>query len=143
MSILIDSGASDHVLPSKQCEDVPLQPTAKSRSGYEYETAAGKTVVNEGERDVMFATREGNLSRLPFQVADICQGLGSVKQLVEDGMEVTFKKGGAFILHPGGERTWLRKQNGLWYLDMWKVSHSAREAVLKAFNSRQPFQRQG
>lgn len=110
MSIIIDSRATEHVLPSKECKDVPLRSTAESRSGYEYETADGGTVVNEGERDMVFATREGRLNQLASQVANINKGLGSVNQLVEDGMEVTLNKRGAHIFHPGGEKTWSRKQ---------------------------------
>ena len=76
-SIIIDSGATKHVLSSKECKDVPLKSTAKSRSGYEYETADGVTVVNEGERGIVFATREGRLNQLAFQVANINKGLGN------------------------------------------------------------------
>ena len=104
--------------------------------------AGGHTIVNEGERDVMFATREGHSNQLKFQVAAASKGLGSVHELVEEGMEVTFRKQGAFILHPGGDKTRLRRQGGLWHMDMWKIPTGAREAVMRALKVHPPFHKQ-
>ena len=93
---------------------------------------------------MLFATREGNLNQLNFQVANIHKGLGSVSQFVDAGLEVTFRKEGAYLKHQNGEKTWFRKQGGLWFLDMWKIPHGSRQAVLSAVKApKTPFTRRG
>ena len=70
------------------------------RSGFQCKTAGVHTPADQEEKEVTFATREGYLGNMNFQVAVVSNGRGIVHELVEDGMEATFKKEGTYILQP-------------------------------------------
>ena len=121
ISIPMDPGASESALPKFQCMDMPLRQTDKSRSGYTYEAAGGQSILNEGERNLIFMAQEGNSCNMAFQVAEVNKGLRSVADLVDIGHKVVFDANGSYMQDPSSQRAHLRRQRGMWYLDCWKV----------------------
>lgn len=78
------------MLPKYVCTDIPTTETEKSRNGYKYEAAGGHTIANEGEKEIAFATHEGHLCKMAFQIAEVSKGLGSVADIVDMGHKVVF-----------------------------------------------------
>ena len=124
ISVRIDSGASDSVLPTRECPDTTLEETARSAFGYACEAAGGHRSINEGQRNITFFSQDGDLNTMDFQVADVNKPLGSVAELVDAGHKVVFEKAGAYIQNEQGRRTRLRRSNGMWYMDCWRIPHA-------------------
>jgi hypothetical protein len=126
VAVMIDSGASETVASADKFPSYPLEAT--TASGTTYSSAAEKqaeAIVNVGQKYVQVVDEYGIESWAKFQ---ICKGLGqdkilgSVSRLVEAGHVVVFRKPelGSYIQNNmNGYRTYLRQQNGSYYLDLW------------------------
>jgi hypothetical protein len=126
VAIMIDSGASETVASMDKFPSYPLELT--TASGTTYSSAAEKQaedIVNMGQKYVQVVDEYGVESWAKFQM---CKGLGndkilgSVSRLVEAGHSVVFRKPelGSYIQNNlNGYRTYLRQQNGSYYLDLW------------------------
>ena len=74
LTLTVDSGASDTVVPPTVCPAAPL--IKGSRYGIEYEIADGTTVENIGERSCLMKTSElvssdKDALEVHFQVVDV------------------------------------------------------------------------
>ena len=126
IAVMIDSGASETVASQDKFASYPLEET--TASGTTYSSAAEKQaedIVNLGQKYVQVVDEYGKESWAKFQ---ICKGLGhdkilgSVSRLVESGHTVVFRNPelGSYIQNnANGYRTYLRQQNGSYYLDLW------------------------
>ena len=79
ITLTVDSGASDTVIPPTVCRLAALVQGPKF--GIEYEIANGDSVENLGERHVLMKTSEGEGSssmEMRFQVVDVSKSLLSV-----------------------------------------------------------------
>ena len=90
-----------------------------------YTTADGTKVYNEGQREMYLATQDGkSLRKMTFQVGKVSKALGSVSQMVDNGNKVVFEtdQNGYDISHIENrntrEKIWLRRENGVYVLDM-------------------------
>ena len=125
LTLTVDSGASDTVVPPTVCSLAPL--VKGPRYGIEYEAANGETVDNMGERDCLMKTGEIEAAdpgmEMKFQVVDVSKALLSVNRVCEQGHEVLFSKreGGSAILVNGDpkKRIPLRNSGGTYELDVW------------------------
>ena len=125
LTLTVDSGASDTVVPPTVCSLAPL--VKGPRYGIEYEVANGETVDNMGERDCLMKTGEIEAAdpgmEMKLQVVDVSKALLSVNTVCEQGHDVLFSKreGGSAILVNGDpkKRIPLRNSGGTYELDVW------------------------
>ena len=93
IELSVDSGACDTVMPTKLGSHISMVATAKSRSGFEYEVANGKGLLNMGERRCLMMTENSDtMKRIAFQRADVHKPLLSVSRLADQGYECTLGK---------------------------------------------------
>ena len=120
ISLAIDSGAAETVIPHTLVTDYPIVETDKSRSGACYASATGEPIPNLGEQRLLLATEEGSMRAMTFQAAPVAKPLGSVKRICQAGHYVIFDEDVSYIVNKAtGELNWLREQNGTYMLDVW------------------------
>ena len=120
MSIAIDSGAAETVVPHTLITEYPIYSTARSEAGECYASATGEPIPNLGEQRLPLATAEGSLRAMTFQAAPVAKPLGSVDRICEAGHVVVFDSDGSYIFNKKTEEiNWLRIENGNYMLDVW------------------------
>ena len=120
ISLAIECGAAETVIPHTLVTDYPIVETYKSRSGACYASATGEPIPNLGEQRLLLATEEGSMRAMTFQAAPVAKPLGSVKRICQAGHYVIFDEDGSYIMNKAtGELNWLREQNGNYMLDVW------------------------
>ena len=123
ITLIVDSGASDTVVPPSVCAGALLHHTAKV--GIEYEIANGGTLENLGERRCLLKTSETDTLEsafaMAFQVVDVNKALLSVHKVCEQGHSVLFEKDRGAILVGGDaeNRIEFRTVGGTYELDVW------------------------
>ena len=123
ITLIVDSGASDVVVPPSVCAGALLHHTAKV--GIKYEIANGGTLENLGERRCLLKTSETDTLEsafaMAFQVVDVNKALLSVHKVCEQGHSVLFEKDRGAILVGGDakNRIEFRKVGGTYELDVW------------------------
>ena len=123
VTLIVDSGASDTVVPPTVCKAALLRHT--SRVGITYEVADGGEARNLGERVCEVKTDEASQGgmQMSFQVVDkLTKALLSVHKVCAQGHDVVFseKKGNYSLV--GGQpdaRIPLRAVGGTYELDVW------------------------
>ena len=111
VTLTVDSGASDTVVPPSVCPGAELLKT--SRVGTEYEIADGGTIENLGEKWCLTRfgpSSEGAPMLMNFQVVDVSKALLSVHKVTEQGHDV---------LGDRKQRLELRHVDGTYELDVW------------------------
>ena len=112
--ITIDSGAAECVIPVSCIPDVPIAESEGSKKGVHYVAAGGARIPNIGQKRVVFATPQGQVSAMTFQVADINKPLASVSKICKKGHRVVFDDDGSYIEHKSTQkRTMIRERNGV------------------------------
>ncbi len=121
--ITIDSGAAESVIPKNCCTAYPTREAGASKAGVYYLAANGEKVYNEGERNVGFATVDGELCSMTFQICNVTKPLGSVSKICAKGNRVVFDDEYSFIEHrASGARLPLQKKNGVYVLEAWTMT---------------------
>ena len=129
LTLTVDSGASDTVVPPTVCRGAQLL-TNGEKFGIEYEIADGSSIENLGERHCLMKTTEADSStnmEMRFQVVDVNKALLSVHRICQQGRKVLFAEdkiggeGGSAILIGGdpNNRIPLRHSGGTYELDVW------------------------
>eukprot|EP00973_Karenia_brevis_P050747 7049421-Karenia_brevis.AAC.1 len=90
LSVTVDSGAADSVIPEEKCSQYEAVDTAKSLAGAGYTGADGSPIPNLGERTIDVVTEAGNNTKMRFQVCPVTKALGSVSKMVRSGHRVVF-----------------------------------------------------
>ena len=88
--MLVDSGASETVVPPHMVTSAETVPSDASRRGVMYEVANGARIPNLGEKTFRASSEEGHVRDLKAQVAETKQPLMSVSKLVAAGNTVVF-----------------------------------------------------
>ena len=100
LSIIIDSGAAETVIPHKQVQGYKIQETSDSKAGLCYASATGDPIPNMGEQILPLGTAEGTWRSMRFQAAPVERPLGSVMRICEAGHRVVFDaEEGIYILN--------------------------------------------
>ena len=122
ISLAIDSGAAETVIPHKLVMGHPIHETSASKNGVCYASATGQPIPNLGEQRLPLYTCENTLRSMKFQATPVSKPLGSVKKICASGHRVIFDEDGSFIQHKAtGETNWLREENGNYLLDLWVI----------------------
>ena len=121
ITLMVDSGASDTVVPPSVCKGAEIHTTPKV--GIEYECANGKPLYNLGERRCgAMLSQGGDVIGMAFQVVDVGRALLSVSRVCAQGHDVVFsEKKGSYIHLDGDPRKAipLRNAGGVFELDVW------------------------
>ncbi len=126
MSMAVDSGAAETVIPHNLVTQYPIWATKESAAGLCYASATGQPIPNLGEQKLPLYTKEGTLRGMTFQAAPVSKPLGSVKRMCAAGHRVVFDEEGSFIQNKAsGEINWLREEEGNYVLDVWIVPPEA------------------
>ena len=120
LTLVVDSGASDTVLPPELLSWIELAQNGK-KLGAEYEVANGTSVFNIGERQCIMRLSETSKDELEivFQVVeDVQKPLLAVSAIIRQGHQVIFSDK-PHVLLSSGEKIPLRVENGTYELDIW------------------------
>ena len=119
LTLVVDSGASDTVIPPELLQWLELIQTPKV--GAEYEVANGEIVHNLGERRcVMKISEKSEELELAFQVVeDVHKPLLAVSSIVRQGHSVIFSINEPHILLKSGGKLPMRFVNGTYELDVF------------------------
>ena len=122
LSVAIDSGAAETVIPHRLVAQHPVRATQSSRNGMCYASATGQPIPNLGEQCLPLITQEGTLRGMTFQAAPVSKALGSVKRMCSSGHRVVFDEDGSYVENKTtGEINWLREEAGNYMLDLWVI----------------------
>ena len=120
ITMAVDSGAAETVIPHTLVMGHPIMETAASKAGVNYASATGQPIPNLGEQRLPLCTSEGSLRSMTFQAAPVSRALGSVKRMNETGHIVVFDGTDSYIQNKAtGEINWLREENGNYLMDLW------------------------
>ena len=105
------------VLPRYELEQAfPLLP---KRENMRLVAANGQSINNYGRRHVAFRTKgRTGINCMAFHVTDAKKALASVGKMVDQGNSVHFTPSGSYIEGPQGERVELRKEGGVYVMDV-------------------------
>ena len=122
LSVAIDSGAAETVIPHRLVGQHPVRATEFSRNGMCYASATRQPIPNLGEQCLPLITQEGTLRGMTFQAAPVSKALGSVKRMCSSGHRVVFDEDGSYVENKiTGEVNWLREEAGNYMLDLWVI----------------------
>ena len=109
LSLVVDSGAAETVIPHDLVADHEIVDTNASKSGMCYASATGQPIPNMGEQVLPLMTSEGTLRGMTFQAAPVSRPLGSVMRICKSGHTVVFDETGSYIYNKtSGEVNWMR-----------------------------------
>ena len=122
VTLTVDSGASDTVVPPTVAPGAPLQKS--DRVGIEYEIADGHVIENLGEKHCLTKFSDDNAAPMlmNFQVVDVSKALLSVHRVTEQGHDVQFSTKNGNYIYLNGDRSQkleLRHVGGTYELDVW------------------------
>ena len=87
----VDSGAADTVGPASMAQWVPLQETAASKAGLQYNAADGGVINNLGEKDVAVMNDNFAAGGITVQICDkVNNFFAAVSQIGKAGNKITF-----------------------------------------------------
>ena len=133
VEMLVDSGASETVVPPHAVSAVEVSPSEASRRGVMYEVANGSRIPNLGEEKFRASSEEGHVRDLKAQVADTNKALLSVSRLVASGNTVVFSPEGSFIRDESGETIWLNENAGMYTVKLWVAADQKSQVAAEGF----------
>ena len=143
---MMDSGATDTVMPADELEEVPVEESTGSRLGWSYRVANGDDVANEGQTTFAGYTWNGDQwsstpKTVTAQVANITQPLMAVKKMAKAGYRVIFDEEGSGALNKiTGEWTPLNEKEDAYFLKMWvRTQDIARKGPGESFHRQGPW----
>ena len=111
----VDSGAAESVMHRRQGKRCRLRPSTGSKNGFEYVSAAGKVIADEGEKLVRVETENGQECCLTMQLTAVNKALLSVSKICDAGHTVYFNKAEGTITHAEtGQNIHFRRIDGVY-----------------------------
>ena len=125
ISITIDSGAAESVMPKTQCQDYPI--LQGEWTGAQYGTADGGVITNLGERTLVMDLQSGMTRGMLFQVGDkVTKPLGAVSRIADKGNRLIFEAGYGFIENIATfDRTYFDRKDDVYALEAFVRPHAA------------------
>ena len=113
VSVKVDSGAVDTVMPLRVATHIEVRETEASRSGPGFKAANGTTIKHHGVRKLHGVNDNFQTIGMTAQVADVNTTLASVNKMLQAGNRVHFETGNCYIEHVRtGKRTTINERNG-------------------------------
>ena len=120
MSLKIDSGAIDTVIPPHVAKSFATKATDASRAGIGYRAANGSKIPAYGERQVKGFTDCWLPFSIKTQVAGVKSPLGSVMHMIRAGNRLTFDSQGSFMVNKkSGQKLPIHERDGGFEMDLW------------------------
>ena len=122
---MTDSGASETVANSENFEGIECTATSATGTRYSAASAGGPSIINAGEKTLEVKDNNGTIKFMKVQMCDNLSKtkyLAFVSRICQAGHRVVFDEvaDGSYIEDKKtGYRTWLRQENGVYYLDLW------------------------
>ena len=117
---VLDSGATDSCAPHAMCAEIRSRESEGSRRGQMYTAAGGKRLANEGEKEILMVTPDGEAVTTNWQTVDITRPLSSVRQICMQGNRVVFGASGGVIQNlETGKETAFGIEDNVYVLDLW------------------------
>ena len=116
---VLDSGAAESVAPSSVAPWVEVRESIGSKNGQTYQSASGTKIANQGEKKLQVVTEEGIEAEATFQIADVTRPLSAVSKICDKGNMVVFTHEGGFIQNHLGNRTFFRRENNVYMMDLY------------------------
>ena len=83
ITAVMDSGSAVNAMPADAVPFVDTKPGAASQAGMTYRGAGGELIPNEGEKDLVMKTAEGQTRRTKWQICPVRRPLISVAKVNE------------------------------------------------------------
>ena len=116
----VDSGSVDNVINGEKFPHLKVEPTTESQRGETWTCAGGKKIPKEGQLSLSWQTSGGSKKRSKLKVGAVGRTLISVSRLHETGHDASLNQYKPFIRNKRtGETIPLRKQRGMFTMDMW------------------------
>ena len=113
-AVTMDSGAAVSVMPAW------WYPREQKRTGVEYTVANGAKIADMGEKLLKFEFDDGGNGSMKFRLANVTKPLGAISSVCDRGNRVVFDSEGSYVdLQSSGKRIPLRRQNGVYVMDVW------------------------
>ena len=120
--IMMDSGAGQCVAAAKHFPAYEVEPSPGSIAKRNFMLADDRTIPNLGQMEVAMYTSEGQPVMMTTQVADVGEPIWSVRQLVQSGNTIVFRKKGGYISNKDtGLKTYFKERDGVYYIRMYVV----------------------
>ena len=120
ISLKIDSGAIDTVIPKDSATKFPTTATQMSKSGQGYKAANGTEIPAYGERALHGYTDGWMPFAIKAQVAGVKSALGSVHHMIKNGNQVVFDSQGSYVRNKQtGQILEIQNRDGSFELDLW------------------------
>ena len=75
LSLVVDSGAAETVIPHMEVTEHPIKETNASKSGLNYTSSTGDPIPNLGEQVLPLLTNEGSVRSMTLQAAPVDRAL--------------------------------------------------------------------
>ena len=99
LSLAVDSGGAESVIPHMWIQNYPTRETEASKNGLNYISATGDPIPNLGEQRLPLITRGSSTRSMTLQAAPADRPLGSVKRMCQAGHKVVFDSDGSYVLN--------------------------------------------
>ena len=120
ISMKIDSGAVDTVIPKNVVPHIPAYETARSKEGNGFRAANGSHIKHFGQKTLEGVGDGFQPIHLVAQVAEVHHALGSVYRMVQSGNAVHFEKGRCYIQHlASGQITPITEKGSAYEIGVW------------------------
>ena len=120
ITLKIDSGAVDTVMPPTVGKHFPLEETERSRKGEGYLAANNSVIPHYGMRKLRGQSDTYKPMSMIAQVAGVKSALVSVNRILEAGNRVHFESGNCYVEHvKSGRRTKVIERNGAFEVGFW------------------------
>ena len=141
ISVKIDSGAIDTVMPPSVGQHFGVRRTNASVNGPGFKAANGSAIAHYGQREIKGISDQFAPLNLIAQVADVKSTLGSVNQMLIAGNRVHFERGNCYIeSERTGHRTPIVERNGTFEVGVWvpKSCDSQSSSVVNSSSAKAP-----
>lgn len=116
--LTVDSGAAETVINNRMA--IPVEIEKSDKVGREDEVANGERIVNEGQKVLKGITDNWEERSVVAQVAEVNQGLMSVKRICSAGDIVVFDDDRSYIWNKAtGNITEVNEARGVYELRLW------------------------
>ena len=120
LSLKIDSGAVDTVIPPSTGRAFPVKPSEMSRAGLGYRAANGSPIPAHGERYLSGVSDNWIPFNIKAQVAGVRSPLGSVMHMIKAGNKLVFDSQGSYMQNKQSGRILpIHEREGGFELDLW------------------------
>ena len=120
ITAVVDSGSAENAMPEESVPLVKTSPSSGSKKGKVYRGAGGEAIPNQGQKNIVVRTAEGQVRRSHWQICPVKRPLMSVARITAAGNSVHLAEANPHIKNDRtGETTKLRTEGNVFLIDLW------------------------